>query len=171
MTVAETSRLQLRRFTGDDAAFVHALVNDPSWLAYIGDKGVRTLDDARRYLENGPMAMYGKMGFGLYAATLRETGTPIGMCGPIKRDTLDDVDLGFAFPAAVSRQRLCARGRERRHRTCARRSRADPHRRHRVAGKRALDQVAGTNRIPVRTSDRRCCGQFRYAAVRTTPLT
>jgi len=97
MTVAETSRLQLRRFTGDDAAFVHALVNDPSWLAYIGDKGVRTLDDARRYLENGPMAMYGKMGFGLYAATLRETGTPIGMCGPIKRDTLDDVDLGFAF--------------------------------------------------------------------------
>lgn len=81
----------------DDAAFVFDLVNEPSWLRYIGDKGVRTLDDARGYIENGPLKMYERMGFGLYLVELKETGAPIGMCGLIKRDSLADVDIGFAF--------------------------------------------------------------------------
>ena len=97
MTIVETRRLALRRMTGDDAAFIFELVNDPSWLQYIGDKGVRTLADARRYIENGPVAMYERVGFGLYVTQLKESGTPIGICGPIKRDTLADVDLGFAL--------------------------------------------------------------------------
>ena len=62
-----------------------------------GDKGVKTLQDAQRYLENGPIEMYQKLGFGLYAVELKENGAPIGICGLIKRDALVDVDLGFAF--------------------------------------------------------------------------
>jgi len=97
MNVLETERLQLRRLVGDDAPFIFDLLNQPSWLRYIGDKGIRTLDDARNYIVNGPMAMYERNGFGLYLTVLKEGGAPIGLCGLIKRDTLDDVDIGFAF--------------------------------------------------------------------------
>lgn len=97
MTVTETERLQLRRLTLDDAAFILDIVNQPSWLANIGDKGVRSLDDARHYLLHGPMAMYERHGFGLYAVERRDDGALMGMCGLIKRDTLDDVDLGYAL--------------------------------------------------------------------------
>jgi RimJ/RimL family protein N-acetyltransferase len=98
-TVLETERLVLRRFGTDDAdaAFIVELVNEPAWLRFIGDKGVRTIDDARNYIANGPLAMYQRYGFGLYLAVLKETGESIGMCGLIKRDALADVDLGFAF--------------------------------------------------------------------------
>jgi RimJ/RimL family protein N-acetyltransferase len=95
--VAATERIVVRRMTEDDAAFVVELVNDPSWIRYIGDNGVRTLEDAQRYIRDGPVAMYAERGFGLYLVELRASGEPIGICGLIKRDGLADVDLGFAF--------------------------------------------------------------------------
>ena len=95
--VLETDRLLLRRLRPDDAAFILELVNDPDWLRYIGDKGVRNLDDARGYIENGPMVMYAKVGFGLWRVERKDGGEPIGICGLIKRDTLDDIDIGFAY--------------------------------------------------------------------------
>ena len=95
--VLETERLLLRRLDYGDAAFVHRLVNEPSWLRYIGDRGVRTHDDAGRYLRDGPLAMYARHGFGLYLVEMKDGNEPIGLCGFVKRDTLPDVDLGFAF--------------------------------------------------------------------------
>lgn len=95
--VLETPRLRLRRFTTGDADFILELVNEPSWIRYIGDKGVRDLEDARRYLEEGPVRMYGKHGFGLWLVARKEDGERLGMCGLVKRDKLGDVDLGFAF--------------------------------------------------------------------------
>lgn len=92
-----TPRLLLRRFTGDDAPFILALLNDPDWRKYIGDNGVRTLDDARSYLQEGPIAMYARCGFGLLAVDLKDGGQTVGMCGLIQRDGVADVDLGFAF--------------------------------------------------------------------------
>jgi RimJ/RimL family protein N-acetyltransferase len=97
MTVLETERLRLRRLTVEDAEFILRLLNEPSFLRFIGDRGVRTLDDAREYVLNGPVASYEQFGFGLYLTTLKDSGTPIGMCGLLKRDALDDVDIGFAF--------------------------------------------------------------------------
>ena len=97
MKVLETERLTLRRFTTEDAAFVLELVNDPAWLEHIGDRNVRTLEDARSYLEKGTLAMYERMGFGMYVVTLKDSEKPIGTCGLVKRDGLDDVDIGFAF--------------------------------------------------------------------------
>lgn len=93
----ETERLVLRQLALDDAPFILELVNDPDWLRHIGDKNVHNLDDARGYLEKGPMDMYRRVGFGLLRVELRQGGMPIGMCGLIKRETLDDVDIGFAF--------------------------------------------------------------------------
>lgn len=81
----------------DDAEFILELLNEPSFLQYIGDRGVRSLDDAREYIANGPMASYEEHGFGLYLTVLKEQGDPIGICGLLKRETLDDVDIGFAF--------------------------------------------------------------------------
>lgn len=97
MPVLETARLTLHRFSTDDAAFVLELLNEPSFLRYIGDKGVRSEADAGRYLEAGPMASYERFGFGLYRVGLKEGGQSIGMCGLLKRDWLADVDIGFAF--------------------------------------------------------------------------
>jgi RimJ/RimL family protein N-acetyltransferase len=95
--VADTERLCIRWLAAGDAAFIFELVNEPSWIQFIGDKGVKTLQDAVRYIENGPVAMYKRVGFGLYMVELKDSCEPIGICGLIKRDGLDDVDLGFAF--------------------------------------------------------------------------
>ena len=97
MNVLETDRLILRWLSTDDAEFILELLNEPSFLRFIGDKGVRTLDDARNYILNGPVDMYNRLGFGLYLTVLKEGGVPIGICGLIKRDALEDVDIGFAF--------------------------------------------------------------------------
>jgi RimJ/RimL family protein N-acetyltransferase len=98
MLILETERLNLRRFSADsDAPFALTLLNEPSFLQYIGDKKVRNLDDARQYLLNGPIASYEKNGFGLYAVELKESQTSIGMCGLIKREELPEPDIGFAF--------------------------------------------------------------------------
>lgn len=97
MNVIETARLDLRQLWLDDAPFILELLNDPAFLRFIGDKGVRTLDDARRYLLQGPMAMYAQFGFGLWLTELKADHTPLGICGLIKRPTLANVDIGFAF--------------------------------------------------------------------------
>jgi [ribosomal protein S5]-alanine N-acetyltransferase len=97
VNVLETERLILRRLAGEDAEFILGLVNEPSWLRFIGDKGVRTLDDARQYILQGPVASYERLGFGLYLAERKDDGVPIGICGLLKRDALNDVDIGFAL--------------------------------------------------------------------------
>jgi [ribosomal protein S5]-alanine N-acetyltransferase len=97
MTVIETDRLLLRRFVLDDAPFILALLNVPSFIQYIGDRGVRTLDDARRYLETGPLASYARHGYGLYLAVRKQDAVPIGMCGLLRRESLDAPDIGYAF--------------------------------------------------------------------------
>jgi len=93
----ETSRLQMRWLSGDDAAFIYRLVNDPQWLRFIGDKQVHDLDGARHYIDSGPRAMYRQFGFGLNLVSLKDDATAIGICGLLQRDSLADPDLGFAF--------------------------------------------------------------------------
>lgn len=95
--VLETERLRLRQLVAGDAAFILELVNDPVWLQHIGDKNVHSLEDARRYIDTGPGAMYVKHGFGLYLTSLKDGDIPIGLCGLLKRDALTDVDIGFAL--------------------------------------------------------------------------
>ena len=108
MIVLETDRLVLRRLTLNDAPFILELVNEPSFLRYIGDRGVRSLQDARRYLLTGPIASYERFGFGLYLIFLKATGDAVGMCGLLKRDTLPDVDVGFALLPGHWRQGYAA---------------------------------------------------------------
>ena len=97
MTVFETERLTLHQFTAGDAEFILELVNEPSFIQNIGDRGVRTTSDAIKYIETGPVASYARNGFGLCKVMLKESGESIGMCGLIKRDALDDVDIGYAY--------------------------------------------------------------------------
>lgn len=93
----ETERLSLRRFVFEDAPSIVELLNQPSFLQNIGDRGVRNVADAHRYLREGPMAMYEKYGFGLWRASRRSDDAFVGMCGLLKRDILPDVDVGYAF--------------------------------------------------------------------------
>ncbi len=97
MRILETERLVIRHLEQADAAFILELLNQPSFIRFIADRGVRTLADAEDYILHGPVASYAKHGFGLFAVELRETGTPIGMCGLIKRDVLPDIDIGYAL--------------------------------------------------------------------------
>ena len=99
MTVLETERLRLREFVPEDAAFILELVNEPDWLRFIGARGIHDLAAARRYIIEGPRAMQARLGFSLWCVTPKAGGEPLGMCGLIKRDTLEHVDIGFAFLA------------------------------------------------------------------------
>jgi ribosomal-protein-alanine N-acetyltransferase len=101
--VIETGRLVLRHLEPGDAGFILELLNEAEFLQFIGDKGVRTLSDAREYILKGPMDSYARHGFGLYAACLRD-GTQAGICGLVRREGLADVDVGFAF---LARHRRC----------------------------------------------------------------
>jgi RimJ/RimL family protein N-acetyltransferase len=83
--------------TLDDAPFIVELLNDADFVRFIGDKGVRTLDDARGYISNGALASYDRHGFGLFVVVLKDSETPIGICGFVKRDTLPDCDIGYAL--------------------------------------------------------------------------
>jgi RimJ/RimL family protein N-acetyltransferase len=104
MNVIQTERLLMRHLDLYDDAFILELLNEPAFLQFIGDKGVRTLGDAREYMLKGPIDSYGRHGFGLYATCLFD-GTPAGICGLVKRDGLTDVDVGFAFLS-----RHCSKG-------------------------------------------------------------
>lgn len=97
MLICETERLIVRKFAIDDAPFIMTLLNSPNWIEFLGDRNIHTEADAQLYLSNGPLASYAMRGFGLYLVALKDTGVPIGMSGLIKRDGLEDVDVGFAL--------------------------------------------------------------------------
>jgi RimJ/RimL family protein N-acetyltransferase len=92
-----SERLLLRELTLADAPFILALLNDPDFHRYIGDRGIRTLLDAENYIQQGPAVSYARYGHGLYLVVRKEDGASLGICGLIKRDTLDQVDIGYAF--------------------------------------------------------------------------
>lgn len=100
MLVLSTERLNLRTVEAGDAPFYLELVNDPSWIANIGDRGIRTLDGARTAIEEGPMAMQARLGYSLYVVERRSDGAAMGLCGLIKRDILPDTDIGYAISPA-----------------------------------------------------------------------
>jgi len=97
MTILETDRLRLRKLSTEDADFILRLLNEVSFIQYIGDKGVRTLEDARSYILTGPVASYEKFGFGLWLVEKKDERVPMGICGLLKRETLNDVDIGYAL--------------------------------------------------------------------------
>jgi RimJ/RimL family protein N-acetyltransferase len=95
--VLETHRLLLRRLSVDDAGFILRVLNEPSFIQNIGDRNVRTIEEARAYILNGPVASYEKHGFGLWMVETKDAGTHIGICGLLKREVLEDVDIGYAL--------------------------------------------------------------------------
>ena len=97
LMILETNRLLLTKQTEADAHFVLELMNSDGWLKYIGDRGVATEEDAEDYIRNGAIKSYATHGFGLYLVKLRDGDKPVGLCGLIKRDALEHVDIGFAF--------------------------------------------------------------------------
>ncbi len=104
LSVTETARLRLRHLSGADAVFILELLTDPDFLAHIGDRGVHSLEDAQRYIADGPALSYERFGFGLYLVELKETRAALGLCGLLRRDSHPDVEIGFAF---VPRARRC----------------------------------------------------------------
>jgi RimJ/RimL family protein N-acetyltransferase len=97
MFLLETERLGLRKFNLADAPFIFELLNTPTWLQFIGDRGVRSVADAENYLRNGSLKSYQENGFGFYCVEEKSSKRAMGMCGFIKREDLENVDLGFAF--------------------------------------------------------------------------
>jgi len=97
MLICETERLSVSQLTVHDAPFIFTLLNTPTWLRFIGDRGIKNIDEARNYLLNGPIASYKRLGFGLYLIKLKEGNIPVGISGLIKRDGLEHVDIGFAL--------------------------------------------------------------------------
>lgn len=96
-TLATTERLTIRKLDPADAPFILRLLNDPDFLEHIGDRGVRTLEDAGVYLREGPIASYERHGHGLWGVALRQTGELAGLAGLLKREQYADVDIGYAF--------------------------------------------------------------------------
>ncbi|WP_340203276.1 GNAT family N-acetyltransferase [Ascidiimonas sp. W6] len=92
-----TNRLRLEEASLKDGLFFYELLNTPSWITYIGDRNIKLLKDAEAYIKNSLIASYKENGFGLCKVSLKETNTPIGICGLMKRNELSDPDLGFAI--------------------------------------------------------------------------
>ena len=97
MQIMETERIVMREFTEEDAGLIYDLLNSPGWLKHIGQRGIKGEEDARGYIENLIMPGYEKHGYGFYLMIRKDDGAHLGMCGLINRDTLDDVDIGFAI--------------------------------------------------------------------------
>jgi ribosomal-protein-alanine N-acetyltransferase len=97
MKIFETERLVIRELTEEDAPFINNLLNSPKFVRYIGDRGVRSDEDARIFIRDRYRKSYLDHGYGLYAVELKEGAMPVGMCGFVRRDTLPAPDLGFAF--------------------------------------------------------------------------
>ena len=97
MHILDTARLRLRTLTLDDAAIYLKVLNTPLFIHWIGDRQIRTEAQAREALAVGPLTMQSMRGFSLYLVERKDGGAAIGMCGLIKRETLDDVDLGYAY--------------------------------------------------------------------------
>lgn len=97
MTIIETGRLRLRHLELRDAAFFMRQVNEPSWLANIGERNIRSIEDAERYLDTVTFPSYARFGFGMYVVEQKDDGTPVGLCGLVKRDLLPAPDIGFAL--------------------------------------------------------------------------
>ena len=97
MEVCKTERLKIRHFEKSDSEFVLKLLNEESFIANIGDKNVRSISDSINYLVNGPISSYEKFGFGLNLIMLEGSNIPIGMCGLLKRDELDNNLYEFKF--------------------------------------------------------------------------
>jgi RimJ/RimL family protein N-acetyltransferase len=97
MKILETERLNLRETSADDAEFMLDLLNQPSFIKYIGDRNVRTIAESKEFIETRYVKSYRDNGFGLYVVELKSDNTPIGICGFVKRDTLPEPDIGFAF--------------------------------------------------------------------------
>lgn len=95
--VLETERLILRKLVLEDAGFILELLNEPAFVRFIGDRGVRVLEEAKDYLVKGPLASYDRFGFGLWLVQLKATQEPLGICGLVKRDSLPNIDIGYAF--------------------------------------------------------------------------
>lgn len=95
--ILRTDRLLIRRLTLDDTDFIIELLNTPGWLQFIGDRNVRTKEQAVAYLENGPFKSYQQHGFGLWLVADKVDGKPVGMCGLLVRDQLETPDIGYAF--------------------------------------------------------------------------
>ncbi|MFM5860797.1 GNAT family N-acetyltransferase [Aeromonas veronii] len=93
----DSSRLILREMIATDAPFILELLNDSDFYRYIGDRGIRTLEQAQEYIQQGPAVSYARYGHGLYLVERKEDGASLGICGLIKRDTLEQVDIGYAF--------------------------------------------------------------------------
>lgn len=97
MKILETERLILREIVESDDEFILDLLNQPSFIKYIGDRNVRNVEQSREFIESRFRKSYAENGFGLYLVELKEDRTPIGICGFVKRDTLPNADIGFAF--------------------------------------------------------------------------
>ena len=95
--IIETERLRLREFNSTDGEMIFELLNSPGWLKYIGTRSIETTDDAINYIENKLRKGYKESGFGFYLVELKSTGEKVGMSGLVKRDGLDNVDVGFAL--------------------------------------------------------------------------
>lgn len=104
--IIETPRMHLRELNLADAAFILELLSDPDFLVHVGDRGVHSLDAARRYVTEGPGSSYMRFGFGLNAMELKDTGTAVGLCGLLRRDSHPDVEIGFALLPCARRKGL-----------------------------------------------------------------
>ena len=104
MTILKTQRLLLQEVQLTDAPFIFELLNTPTWLKYIGDRGIKNLADAEQYIQKSFRDSYKSNGFGLYKMVLKASKQPIGLCGLVNRPSLEDIDIGFALLPKFAKQ-------------------------------------------------------------------
>ena len=97
MVPIKTERLLIDEAIIQDAPFIYELLNSPTWIEFIGDRGITNIKNAERYIKTSLIDNYKKNGYGLFKVVLKSTHAPIGLCGFLKRDYLDNIDIGYAL--------------------------------------------------------------------------
>ena len=92
-----TERLRLRPTAVYDVEFIHVLMNTPKWLQYIGDRNIKTLKDAEKYILDNIIPQRERLGYSAYTVIKKADNSKMGTCGLYDREGLEGIDIGFAF--------------------------------------------------------------------------
>ena len=88
-----TDRLHLHLLATGDYEFIIQLVNSKGWIKFIGDRNIHSKEESVAYINK----IVDSTNIYYWVVRIKEGNIPIGVIWFLKRDYLENFDIGFAF--------------------------------------------------------------------------